>query len=105
MQDKSYTNVSFSVRFSDLCTNSDLPQNALAEILGLSVGAIINYKKGRIPKAEELHRIASYFGVSMEWLLTGQDDKPVDQWRHRAEVAEKKLEAMKAGLYAFIKKF
>jgi len=43
--------------------------------LALSEGAIVNYKRDRLPKAEELLRIARHFNVSMEWLLTGQEDE------------------------------
>lgn len=40
--------------------------------LGLQAGMITNWKKGRyVPKADKLKRIADYFGVTLEYLMTG----------------------------------
>lgn len=47
----------------------------LSRSLGISHVAIGNYVRGRVPKSEELHQIAQFFGVSMEWLLTGEGDQ------------------------------
>ena len=57
-------------------------------------------------------RLAAYFGVSVEFLLTGNggpdEQAPslaaIHEWKHRAISAEQKLEAVKAGLLAFVKK-
>ena len=76
MQEKKYTNVNFSMRFCELLEKCGLTQKELAAKLGMSEGAIVNYKKDRVPKAEELRALAAYFEVSMEWLLTGFDPAP-----------------------------
>lgn len=69
---------------------------------------MINYKRDRVPKAEELLRIADYFGVSFEWLLTGEDSRPHSAssaiWRERAIHAEKRLQDVKEILQTAIKK-
>ena len=112
MQEKKCTIVNFSGRFRSLCESSGKTQKRLAELLGTSESALVNYKKDRVPEADVLLRIAKYFNVSIEWLLTG--DEPIGQtipdqsaleWKIRAQEAEKKIEAMKAGLSAIIKKF
>ncbi len=112
MQEKKYTIVNFSSRFKSLCESSGKTQKELAKALNISEAALVNYKRERVPEAEALLSISNYFEVSIEWLLTGVE--PISKgsllpnnsmWKIRAEEAEKKIEAMKAGLTAFIKKF
>lgn len=63
--------------------------------------------------ASVILRIAKFFDVSIEWLLTGSEPasaKSLPQlgnsiWKVRAEEAEKKIEAMRAGLISWAKKF
>ena len=112
MQAKKCTIVNFSGRFKSLCESSGKTQKKLAELLGTSESALVNYKKDRIPEADVLLRIAKHFNVSIEWLLTGNEpvgqavpDQRALEWKIRAQEAEKKIDAMKAGLSAFIKKF
>ena len=113
MQEKKNTIVNFSLRFKSLCESSGKTQKELAKLLEISEPALINYKRERVPEPEALLRIAKFFDVSIEWLLTGSDltsTKNSPQlsssiWKVRAEEAEKKIAAMKAGLSAFIKKF
>lgn len=45
----------------------------LARETGLAPANISRYLKGRIPAAEELLKISRACGVTMEWLLTGED--------------------------------
>jgi transcriptional regulator with XRE-family HTH domain len=78
-------------------------------MLKLSESALVNYRRDRTPRSEELLNIAKYFGVSMEWLLTGEDDgqqpKTEDGWKQRALSAEQKIQTMKAGVIEFVKNF
>lgn len=44
------------------------------EELGFSTGLVSNWKKrNTIPKSEDLYKISQAIGVSMEYLLTGED--------------------------------
>lgn len=54
---------------------SPLSQKELAQRLSLSESAIVNYKRDRIPKAEELLRIASFFDVPIEHLLLSEAEQ------------------------------
>lgn len=107
MQGKKFKKLNFSQRFCDLLKSSGMSQKQLAVALGVSEASVVNYKRGQLPKAEELLRMAQFFDVSMEYLLTGDDhhEIPDAQWRQRAVAAEEKLTALKAGLHAFLKKF
>jgi transcriptional regulator with XRE-family HTH domain len=50
-------------------------QAELAARADVSQGAVSRYLNGKAsPKAEELLRIAGALGVTMEWLLTGNQD-------------------------------
>lgn len=77
-QDQKLTNVSdFAVRLRSLINERmDGTQAVLARRAKLTTAAVANYtneQKGRVPKAEELYRIAKALGVTMEYLLTGED--------------------------------
>lgn len=95
MQEKKSTIVGFDERFTALLLDSGLTQKELSKVLQMSDSAIINYKRGRIPKADELLRISQYFNVTLEWLLTGQDPQytpiPQSAWEMRCRRAEDKL--------------
>ena len=55
----------------------DLTQRQLADAVGISQGAISHYLRGTraAPGVEEAIAIASYFGVTVDWLL-GVDQSP-----------------------------
>src|SRR5262249_10510614 len=44
-----------------------------AEEIGVSAPTVQNYERGRLPEAEVLYRIAVIHGVTMEWLLMGEE--------------------------------
>ncbi len=68
-------------------------QNQLAELIGVSNVSISRYMTtGRIPRTEELYKIAQLLEVSMEQLLTGRKDED-SAWQSRALAAEKRLAA------------
>lgn len=111
MQEKKFTNLNFSARLCSLMESSGLKQKEISEKSGVAAPALINYKNGRnLPSAVELYKLAKFFGCSMEWLLTGEDDEgspnhAVAVWKTKAEEAQKKIEAMRAGLISWAKKF
>lgn len=61
----------FSERLKTLMDAHGLNQADVAVHCDISEPSISRYISGRTPKAHELHRLAQFFGVSMEWLLTG----------------------------------
>lgn len=61
-------------RIRELMDSRDLNQAALANIAGVSKGSVSHWFAGKVsPKAEPLSRIADYFGVSVEYIMTGED--------------------------------
>jgi transcriptional regulator with XRE-family HTH domain len=104
---KYFAIVNFSERFRDLTDGSGRTQRELADGMGISEASLVNYRRDRTPKAEELLRIARYFSVTIEWLLTGDDDrqpKTPDGWKQRAIAAEAKVEMLKSGMEGLLKK-
>lgn len=84
----------------------------LGKAVGLSHVTIGNYVGGKIPKSQHLQALAKFFGVTMEWLLSGDDlqspdyairegddlNAELNTWRKRATSAEKDLADLKQGL-------
>ena len=61
-------------RIRGLMDARDLNQNALANIADVSKGTVSQWFNGGFtPKADSLARIADYFGVTVEYLMTGRD--------------------------------
>lgn len=101
-------------------TRTGINQRKLAEAVGVTPAAMSRYVEGRVPRADELLRIARYFAVSMEQLLTGSGTiEPMivretgagysaksddGKWRDRAIAAEHKVEVLKSGLEGLLKK-
>lgn len=102
--------VNFSDRFRNLMDESGLTQMAAAKMFGVSQGAIFDYREGRSePKSWPLLRMAKHFGVSVEWLMTGEADEKENSatrmWRDRALRAEEKNALLISGLKGMLKKF
>lgn len=52
----------------------------VSKATGISTGSLTDWKKGRSqPKIDKLQKIANYFGVSVNYLLTGEQEKPDTQ--------------------------
>lgn len=60
--------------FAKLCAERGVNAYRVCKATGIRSGTITNWKKGRYnPKPETLQKIADYFGVSLEYMLTGHD--------------------------------
>lgn len=58
-----------------------ISQESFGEKVGVSQSAVQLYEKGHIPKGDVLKRISETFGVSVDWLLFG--DEPPSSSKHR----------------------
>ena len=62
----------FDYTIDKLLKENDLQQKDLADAIDVSAGSISKYRSGeRIPKVDVLTKIADYFDVSIDYLLTG----------------------------------
>jgi transcriptional regulator with XRE-family HTH domain len=53
----------------------------LCKAIGINPGAVTNWcgKKQSLPRADIALAIADYFGVSVRWILTGEDEEGISQ--------------------------
>ena len=65
----------FWERFYSLCQSIGKKPNPVGAELGVSSGAITNWKNGTIPPAETLLSIADYFNVSVDYLLGKSEEQ------------------------------
>lgn len=59
-------------RVKELCKDRNIPISKLEKACGFSNGYIAKLKKGTMPN-DKLQTVADYFNVSVEYLMTGED--------------------------------
>lgn len=64
-------------RIEELRKSTGLSQGKLEKELGFSNGSISKWKNST-PKYERLQKIADFFGVTVDFLMTGNDDEAKD---------------------------
>lgn len=61
-------------RFKELCEREKVRPSDVSRETGIATSTLTEWKKGRYtPKADKLAKIAEYFGVSVEYLMTGEE--------------------------------
>jgi len=70
--------------FEELCRKTGKKPSAVARDCGIDPSTISHWKKGLYtPKQDKLKKIADYFGVSLQFLMTGEGEAeiriPADQ--------------------------
>lgn len=76
--------MTFFERFEALRKQNGISQGKLEKELGFSNGSISKWKNN-IPKAERLQTVADYFGVSVQYLLYGEESNNGDDLTSRDE--------------------
>ena len=67
----------FWEKYKKLCFEKKLSPNAVAKDLSISSGTITRWKNGSEPQAATLAKVADYFGVTTDYLLSDDEKKPV----------------------------
>lgn len=66
--------MTFSDRLDLLLTEKKETRTHLAEVIGIKNQSFSDWKKrGTIPSADIVLKIANYFNVSIDWLITGNE--------------------------------
>lgn len=60
--------------FLQLCAENNVKPTRVAKEIGSSSASVVKWKKGAIPQSSTLQKIADYFGVSTDYLLTGNNE-------------------------------
>lgn len=68
------TDQTFFARFEALCRKHSTTPNAVAKAIGASSGSVTAWKRGAAPRNDTLRRIADFFHVSADYLLTGREE-------------------------------
>lgn len=63
----------FWEKYSTLCVSNKQSANGVAKILGIASSTVTSWKNGVIPNGETLEKIAQYFDVSIEYLMTDDE--------------------------------
>lgn len=66
--------------FAKLCQENGVTPYRVCKETGLTTATISNWKAGRyVPKQDKLKKIADYFGVTVDYLMTGNGDEPKEK--------------------------
>lgn len=61
-------------RFKELCEKANVRPSEVSRATGIATSTLTEWKKGSYtPKADKLQKIADFFGVSVEYLMTGEE--------------------------------
>ena len=66
----------FFNNFVDLCNKKGISPSAAAEEMGYQRSVVTRWGKGTEPRKATLQKVASYFGVSVDDLISEQKEKP-----------------------------
>ena len=83
--------------FERLCKERGVTAYRVSEATGIKTSSLSGWKAGKFtPKQEKLKKIADYFGVSIEYLMTGEESDPKEPYYIDEETSEiiKDLNAM-----------
>ena len=75
--------------FENLCNKNNVTPYWVCKETGLTTATISNWKAGRYtPKQDKLQKIADYFGVTLEYLMTGEEKEGEEKYYINEETAE-----------------
>lgn len=75
--------------FKLLCNKNNVTPYRVCKETGLTTATISNWKAGRyVPKQDKLQKIADYFNVSLEYLMTGEEKEGGERYYLNDETAQ-----------------
>lgn len=75
--------------FEKLCAENGVTPYRVCKETGITTASISNWKAGRYtPKQDKLQKIADFFGVSIEYLMTGEEKERGERYYLNEETAE-----------------
>lgn len=75
--------------FSKLLQFHGVTSYKVSKETGISQSTLIDWKKGKItPKSDTMKKIADYFGVSVDYLMTGEEKEGGERYYLNEETAE-----------------
>lgn len=75
--------------FERLCRERGVTPYRVSEATGIRTSSLSGWKAGKFtPKQEKLKKIADYFGVSIEYLMTGEEPEEKEGYYINPETAD-----------------
>lgn len=75
--------------FEKLCDEKGVTTYRVCKETGITTATISNWKAGRYaPKQDKLQKIAEFFGVTIEYLMTGEEKEGGEKYYLNEETAE-----------------
>ena len=68
--------LTFYTNYLALCRDQNVSPSAAAEAMGFRRSVVTKWANGATPHKSTLYRIAEHFGVTVDFLLTGEKEKP-----------------------------
>lgn len=65
--------MTFYERYKELCSKKGESPTKAAANNGIGGSTVTAWKNGSFPKGETVYKLANYFGVSADYLLTGEE--------------------------------
>lgn len=65
----------FFDKYKELCSSHGKSPNGVAKELGFPSSSVTQWKRGSVPRPAALQIIAGYFGVTVEYLISGEGNK------------------------------
>ena len=90
--------MAFAQRLKEFRTQAGLSQEKLSAALGISKRTVINYENGEtLPSSEKLPLIAKYLGVSVEHLISEEEEFVALAYEQGGSRGAKEAEALISG--------
>lgn len=109
MQDNSehFCSNAFAAALAHAIAQSGQSKRAFAASIGMAHTSINRYLTGATPALDEAIKLAHHLNISLDELVYGTNSVVITNdavWRERAIAAERRLEAIRAGMSELIKK-
>lgn len=85
----------FYTNFVKLCNRKGIAPTAAAVEMGFHRSDATRWSKGAEPRRTTLEKVADYFGVSVDYLLNGEKEKPTVKDDGRSKFTEKDAAILK----------
>lgn len=79
--------------FTSLCEKKDVTPNRALTDCGISRTSPAKWREGATPRGVTLQKLADYFGVTTDYLLTGAETKKAPTSEGEREVTDRQIKA------------
>ena len=79
--------------FTSLCEKKDVTPNRALTDCGISRTSPAKWREGATPRGVTLQKLADYFGVTTDYLLTGEETKKAPTSEGEREVTDRQIKA------------